>query len=115
MERTEVEKDTLDYLEWKRLILYGHVRRTDPSRWIAKITEWTNERKTNKVLPNRNWRGHGKRGLEDGECTNKYAWRKWLREETQLKLTGKNGIETIMTISSMKVRSKNIPERSGVF
>ncbi|CAG9828171.1 unnamed protein product, partial [Diabrotica balteata] len=39
--RIEIKKDTLNYIEEKRLTWYGHVRRTDPNRWIAKITEWS--------------------------------------------------------------------------
>lgn len=36
-----VEKDTLHYIEDKKLMWYWHVRRTDRNRWISKVTEWS--------------------------------------------------------------------------
>ncbi|CAG9829626.1 unnamed protein product [Diabrotica balteata] len=52
--RMEIKKDTLNYIEEKRLKWYGHVRRINPNRWIAKITvephRKTQKRQTKKIF-----------------------------------------------------------------
>lgn len=67
-----VEKDTLNSIEEKRLTWYGHIRRTDPNRWIAKVTEWRPIGKRKRGRPRKFWRDEvdeamGRRLLEDVE------------------------------------------------
>lgn len=90
-QRMGVEKDTLDYIEEKCLTWYGHVRRADPSRWIAKVTDWSPVGRRKRGRPRRSWRdevdeGMERRGLEEGEWENRDQWRLWLREGRQRQL-----------------------------
>lgn len=54
--KTKREKDVFTYVEEKRLLWYGHVRRAADHRWIKKIMEWSTARKRRYGRPRKSWR-----------------------------------------------------------
>lgn len=89
--RMDIEKDAIHYIEEKRLIWYGHVRRMGRDRWIGKITDWSPIGRRRRGRPRRSWRDEvdeamENRGLEDGEWEDRERWRTWLREGRQRQL-----------------------------
>ena len=53
--RMETERRVIDYIEEKRLVWYGHVRRAQ-NRLINKVTEWSPLGRRKRGRPRRSWR-----------------------------------------------------------
>lgn len=74
------EKNLLEYIEEKRLLWYGHVRRSDETRWINRVTNWSPIGRRKRGRPRKTWRDEvdqamEKRGLQDGEWEDRNLWR----------------------------------------
>lgn len=88
--RMEVKEDVMKYIETKRLLWYGHVKRTE-NRWISKVTDWSPIGRRKKCRPKRSWRNEvdesmQRRGLDEGDWEQRDQWRTWLKEGRQRQL-----------------------------
>lgn len=89
--RMSVEQDIITYIEEKRLIWYGHVRRAPPDRWITRVTDWSPLGRRKRGRPRRSFRDEvdqamAMRNLEEGSWNDKEEWRSRLREGRQRQL-----------------------------
>lgn len=82
--------DVLKYIETKRLVWYGHVRRAE-NRWINRVTEWSPIGRRKRGRPRRSWRDEvdesmHRRGLREGTWDDRDEWRTRLMEGRQPEL-----------------------------
>lgn len=89
--RMGVEKDVLEYIEEKRLLWYGHVRRASENRWIAKVTDWSPIGRRKRGRPRRSWRNEvddamERREMNEGDWQDREEWRQKLRGGRQRQL-----------------------------